>query len=141
MRRILASLALSLLATTALGIEPPREKERWTTLTIDELTIYSNASDFTTRNVASGLVRLRDPRAIVTKLKVRSPLPTRVYVFSDPRGFAPYCEAAIGRSNQLSGLFLSNSDGNHVLLDGSAPRIDRVVYHELTHYFLRNTIS
>src|SRR5258706_283809 len=141
MRRFLASLALSLLTTTAFGIEPPREKERWTTLTIDELTIYSNANDSTTRGVASSLMRLRDTLSIVTKLKVRSPLPTRVYIFSDQRGFAPYCDAAIGRSDQLSGLFLSDADGNHVLIDGSARSVDRVVYHELTHYFLRNTIS
>ena len=141
MRRFLASFALSLLTTTAFGIEPPREKERWTTLTIDELTIYSNANDSTMRSVASSLVRLRDTLSIVTKLKVRSPLPTRVYIFSDQRGFAPYCDAAIGRSDQLSGLFLGDADGNHVLIDGSARSVDRVVYHELTHYFLRNTIS
>ena len=45
MRRLFASLALLLLATSAFAIEPPREKERWTTLTIDELTIYSSAND------------------------------------------------------------------------------------------------
>jgi tetratricopeptide (TPR) repeat protein len=140
MRRFLAFLALSLMAATAFAIEPPQERERWTTLTIDELTIYSNASDFTTRSVASGLVRLRDALSMVTRLKVRSPLPTKVYIFGDQRGFASYCDVAIGRSDRLSGLFLSHHDGNHVLIDGSAPRVDRVVYHELTHYFLRNTI-
>jgi tetratricopeptide (TPR) repeat protein len=140
MRRCLAILALSLLATSALAIEPPREKERWTTLTIDELTIYSSANDYTTRNVASGLVRLRDALSVVTRLKVRSPLPTRVYIFGDQRGFVPYCDASIRRSAQLSGLFLSHADGNYVLIDGSARGIDRVVYHELAHYFLRNTI-
>jgi hypothetical protein len=140
MRCRIAFFALSLLATSSLAIEPPREKERWTTLTIDELTIFSNANDVTTRNVASGLVRLRDALSMVTRLKVRSPLPTTVYIFSDQRGFVPYCNAAIGRSDRLSGLFLSHSDGNHVLIDGSARGVDRVVYHELTHYFLRNTV-
>jgi tetratricopeptide (TPR) repeat protein len=140
MRRCLAFLALSLLATSALAIEPPREKERWTTLTIDELTIYSNASDATTRDVASGLLRLRDALSAVTKFKVRSPLPTRVFIFGDQRGFVPYCDAAIGRSDRLTGLFLSHPEGNHLLIDGSAHSVDRVVYHELTHYFLRNTI-
>jgi tetratricopeptide (TPR) repeat protein len=140
MHRFLAVLALFLLAASASAIEPPRERERWTTLTIDELTIYSNAGDSTTRSVAAGLLRLRDALSIVTRLKVRSPLPTRVYIFSDQRGFATYCDATIGRSDRLSGLFLSHADGNHVLIDGSARGVDRVVYHELTHYFLRNTI-
>jgi tetratricopeptide (TPR) repeat protein len=140
MRRCLAFLALSFLATSALAIEPPREKERWTTLTIDELTIYSSASDATTRDVASGLLRLRDALSAVTKLRVRSPLPTKVFIFGDRRGFEPYCDAAIGRSDRLTGLFLSHPEGNHLLIDGSAHSVDRVVYHELTHYFLRNTI-
>ena len=140
MRRCFAFLALSLLAVSALAIEPPREKERWTTLTIDELTIYSSANDSTTRDVASGLLRLRDALSAVTKLRVRSPLPTRVIIFGDQRGFAAYCEAAIGRSDHLTGLFLSHPEGNHLLIDGSAHSVDRVAYHELTHYFLRNTI-
>src|SRR3954449_12656960 len=101
MRRLLAFAALCLLCSSALAIEviePPREKERWTTLTIDELTIYSSANDSTTRSVATGLVRLRNALSVVTKLKVRSPLPTRVYIFGDQRSFTPYFEAAIGRS-------------------------------------------
>jgi tetratricopeptide (TPR) repeat protein len=141
MRRLIAFAALSLLCTSALAIEPPREKERWTTLAIDELTIYSSADDYTTRSVASGLARLRDALGVVTQLKVRSPLPTRVFVFADQRAFKVYCEAALGRSERLSGVFLSHRDGNHVLIDGSVQGVDHVVYHELTHYFLRNTIS
>jgi len=140
-RRSTAFAALCLLCTSAFAIDPPREKERWTTLTIDELTIYSSADDYTTRNVASGLVRLRDALGVVTQLKVRSPLPTRVFVFADQRAFKVYCEAAMGRSERLSGVFLSHRDGNHVLIDSSERGVDHIVYHELTHYFLRNTIS
>jgi tetratricopeptide (TPR) repeat protein len=139
MRGLLAVFAL-FLATTASGIEPPREKDRWTTLAIDELTIYSSANDSTTRSIATGLVRLREALSIVTQLKVRSPLPTKVYIFSDQRTFEPYCEAVLGRSGRLSGVFLSRRDGNHVLIDGDAREVNHVVNHELTHYFLRNTV-
>jgi tetratricopeptide (TPR) repeat protein len=141
MRRLLAFAVLCLLSVSVLAIEPPREKERWTTLAIDELTVYSSADDATTRDVASDLVRLRGALGVVTKLKVRSPLPTRVYIFGDRRTFEQYCQAAIGRSDNLSGVFLSDRDGNHVLIAGSSKGVDRVVFHELTHYFLRNTIS
>ncbi len=140
MRRSLAVLTLFLLAATAAAIEPPREKERWTTLPIDELTIYSNASDTATRNIASGLIRLRDVLSVVTNLKVRSPLTTRVFIFGDRRDFATYCEAAMGRSEHLSGVFLPHRDGNLVLIDGSASGLDHIIYHELAHYFLRNTV-
>jgi tetratricopeptide (TPR) repeat protein len=141
MRRLLAFAVLCLLSVSALAIEPPREKERWTTLAIDELTVYSSADDATTRDVASDLIRLRGALGVVTKLKVRSPLPTRVYIFGDRRTFEQYCQAAIGRSDNLSGVFLSDRDGNHVLIAGSSKGVDRVVFHELTHYFLRNTVS
>src|SRR3954452_8148823 len=140
MRRLLA-FSLCLLCTSAFAIDPPREKERWTTLTIDELTVYSSADDGTTRSIASDLVRLRSALSVVTKLKVRSPLPTRVFIFRDRKTFEQYCEAAIARSDNLSGVFLSDRDGNHVLIAGSSSGIDHVVYHELTHYFLKNTVS
>lgn len=139
--RLLAFVTLCLLSASALAIEPPREKERWTTLAIDELTVYSSADDYTTRGVASDLVRLRGALGVVTQLKVRSPLPTRVYIFGDRRTFEQYSQAAIGRSDNLSGVFLSDRDGNHVLIAGSSKGVDRVVFHELTHYFLRNTVS
>src|SRR5258706_9879197 len=141
MRRLLAFASLCLLSTSALAIEPPREKERWTTLAIDELTVYSSADDYTTRSVASDLVRLRGALGVVTQLKVRSPLPTRVYIFGDRRTFEQYSQAAIGQSDKISGVFLSDRDGNHVLIAGSSKGVDRIVYHELTHYFLRNTVS
>src|SRR5438270_323264 len=120
MRRLLAFVLFCLLSTSAFAIEPPREKERWTTLAIDELTVYSSADDYTTRSVASDLVRLRNALGVVTQLKVRSPLPTRVFIFGDRRSFEQYCQAAIGRSDNLSGVFLSDRDGNHVLIAGNS---------------------
>ena len=36
MSRLLAFASIFLLSASALAIEPPREKERWTTLTIDD---------------------------------------------------------------------------------------------------------
>jgi tetratricopeptide (TPR) repeat protein len=105
MRRLLAFASLSLLTASAFAMEPPREKERWTTLAIDELTVYSSADDYTTRSVASDLVRLRGALGVVTKLKVRSPVTTRVFIFGDRRSFEQYCQAAIGRSDNLTGVF------------------------------------
>src|SRR5438477_11680757 len=96
-------LALSALAS---GVEPPRETDRSTTLTIDELTIYSDASDSMTKSVATALERLRDALSTVTQLKLHSSLPMKVYIFNDRRTFVPFCDAVMGRSDRLSGVFL-----------------------------------
>lgn len=128
------------LAGSLLALEPPRERERWTSIQIDELTIYSNAGDSTTRDVAASLTRMRDALAHFTRLAVRSPLPTKVYVFANDRSFMPYCEALRGRCDRTAGLYLGTRDANYVLIQGGG-EIDRVVYHELVHYFVRNTVS
>lgn len=142
MTRTLLAIVSLLIAASAFcsNIEPPREKDRWSTLTIDELTIYSEASDSTTKSVVTALQRLREALATVTQLKVRSPLPLKVYIFNDRRTFVPYCDAVLGRSDRLSGVFIFQNDGNYVLIDGDAHEVNHVVNHELTHYFLRNTI-
>jgi tetratricopeptide (TPR) repeat protein len=135
------ALLLSLsLAGSLLALEPPRERERWTSIQIDELTIYSNAGESTTRDVATSLTRMRDALAHFTRLAVRSPLPTKVYVFANDRSFMPYCEALRGRCDHTTGLYLGTHDANYVMIRGGS-EIDRVVYHELVHYFVRNTVS
>src|SRR3954453_17798913 len=101
MRRLLA-FSLCVLCTSAFAIDPPREKERWTTLTIDELTVYTSADDATTRSVSSDLVRVRGALWVVMRLKVRSPLPTHVFIFGGRKTFQQYCAAAISRSDNLS---------------------------------------
>src|SRR5436190_5493627 len=132
-------LALSL-AGSLLALEPPRERERWTSIQIDELTIFSNAGEATTRDVAASLTRMRDALARFSRLSVRSPLPTKVYVFANDRSFMPYCEALRGRCDHTAGLYLGTRDANYVMIQGGS-QIDRVVYHELVHYFVRNTVS
>jgi len=138
MHRVLF-IALLLLAATASAVEPPPERERWISVAVDDLTIYSNAGDSITRRLASNLKRMRDAIAVVSKLKVRSPFPTRVYLFANDRSFGPYREAIMGRG-AVSGIFLSSRDANYVVVRADAG-VDRIIYHELTHYFLLNSIG
>src|SRR5216683_2396215 len=99
------------------GIQPPRERERWAAVTVDEFTILGNVSDRELRDVATRTVRLREALALATNLRVRSPLPTRIYVFKDEPGFAPYRDAANGHvSENTAGIFLPRSEGNYVLM-------------------------
>jgi tetratricopeptide (TPR) repeat protein len=143
MRKV-AVLLLILSGTFAFaGIQPPRERERWGAVTVDEFTILGNASDRELRDVATRAVRLRDALALITSFRVRSPLPTRIYVFKDEAGFAPYRDAASGHvSENTAGLFVPRNEGNYVLmLTGRRDAASLVIQHELTHHFLRNTIS
>ena len=138
--RIAVFLVAICVSVSVFALDPPRERERWTSIQLDDLTIYSNAGDSTTRDVAAGLMRMRDALAHFTRLSVRSPLPTKVYVFANDRSFLPYCEAVRGRCQQMAGLYLGARDANYVMIQGGSD-IDRIVYHELVHYFLRNTVS
>src|SRR5258708_35874788 len=116
--RKLAFLLLVLSGTFAFaGMQPPRERERWAAITVDEFTILGNASDRELRDVATRTLRLRDALATMTSLRVHSPLPTKIYVFADEPSFAPYRDAANGRvSENTAGSFLPRSEGDYVVM-------------------------
>ncbi len=129
-------------APAATPIQPPTEREKWIATRADEMEIISNASESTTVSVARQLLRMRAALGQLTQLKVRSPLPTKVYVFANERSFAPYRDAAFQRkSAQVTGAFLGGDDENLILIQAdSGSGIDRIVFHELTHYFVKNTV-
>jgi Tfp pilus assembly protein PilF len=136
-------LSLSLAACAAHAAIPfPSERERWLELRADEFTIYSNASEGKTVAIATELLRMRDALGRLTRLAVRSPLPTQVFVFTNERSFAPYRDAAMQRKNAyVSGIFLGGENGNLILIQADASAgVDRVVFHELTHYFVKNML-
>jgi Flp pilus assembly protein TadD len=140
MRLLLLTLLLA--ANTFAALPLPNEKEKWLKLTAAEFRIYSNASARETEEIATNLLRMREAIGKVTRLEVRSRLPMYVFVFRNERAFAPYRDAVSDRRNAtVDGLFLSTGRANFVLLQGDAGRVDRVVYHELTHYFVNNTVS
>lgn len=130
---------LAPLAQAALPFPP--EKERWVSLRADEFEIFSNASDAKTVDIATELLRMRDALGKLTRLSVRSPLPTRVFIFNNERTFAPYRDALFRRKMAaVTGLFMGGEDGNAILINAdSGEGVDRVIFHELTHYFSKNS--
>ena len=134
---------LFLIATSLhAAIELPRENEKWISTTVADFTITSNASERETIGVATNLLRMREAVGQVTNLKVRSALPTSVIVFRNARSFGPYRDALMdGDGSVFTGLYLSGDDTNVILLQADSPAgIDRLVFHELAHSFLRNTV-
>ena len=138
-----STLAILFLAAAAFAAEPPpAPNERWSRLQLGNITVYGNAGDRTLRTVAENLVRFRDTVAQVQRIPVQSPLPTYVYVFQNEASFAPYRIAAVGkRSPDVVGVFAQQAGANWMLIQArSDVAFDRLVYHELTHYFIRNTL-
>lgn len=142
-RLLLLALVLCALAPPLRALDFPSDKERWTATRADEFQIFSNAPDTATSAIAKQLVEMRDAIGKVTQLSVRSPLPMRVFVFRDERTFGAWLDAAMGKhAPSVTGLFLPSRGGNLILIRGDAPGgVDRVVFHELTHSFVSNTIA
>jgi tetratricopeptide (TPR) repeat protein len=133
--------ALYLSLAILFALEPPSEREKWIAVTAGEFHIFSNATERETVIIASKLLRMRDALGAVTALKVRSSLPTKVFIFRDARNFAPFRLAMFPRSNDnVTGMFAHGEESNFILLTADSPEIDRTVYHELTHQFVRNTL-
>ncbi len=136
----LVAIALTPPAFAALPL--PSERERWLTLTAAEFQIYSNAPAAQTQKIAADLIRMREGLGKVTRLNVRSPLPTRVLIFRSEASFAPLRDVLMQRrATNITGLFLGGENRNYVLIAADADSsVDRIVYHELTHQIVRNTV-
>ncbi len=139
--RVLAAFLIAL-PLFAKPLELPRPNEKWISLRVAEFELVSNASPRKTVDIARDLLRMQDAVGQVTRLTVRSKVPTKVLIFANERSFAPYRDAVWGRKTEnTTGIFLSGEDGNFILLRADLEEIDQTVYHELTHYFVRNTAA
>src|SRR5213075_3173566 len=116
---ILVIIALTFPAFAA--INPPAEREKWIVIDAGDLHVFSNAGERETTEIATNLVRMREAIGRITQLKVRSAVPTNVFVFRNNASFAPYRDVALGRHADVSGLFLGNDQANFILLDADAP--------------------
>jgi Flp pilus assembly protein TadD len=142
-RPLLAALALLLAPSLIAGpMELPRANEKWITLRADEFEFISNASPAQTLDIARDLLRMRAAIGQVTRLKVRSSLPTKVLIFASDRSFGPYRDAVLQRKTEnVIGVFAKAEIGNFILMRSDTEVVDRTVYHELTHHFVENTLT
>ncbi len=149
MRRLLLTATLFLSVPLAQPLaaarapEPPGENQKWIVVRADDIEIFSNGSPSAALNVARELLRMREAVSQVSRLKVRSPIPTKVFLFANERTFEPYRDVLFPRDGEnVTGVFAGSDDANFILLRGDAEGgVDRVVYHELTYYFVKNTVG
>jgi tetratricopeptide (TPR) repeat protein len=142
MRRLLFPLLL-LIALDAAAFDLPRANEKWFTLKVDEFEIISNAPPAATIEMAENLMRMRAAIGQLTQFRVRSRLPVKVYLFANERMFAPYRDIVFrANATNITGVFVGGENENVILLQTGSPNgVDRIIYHELTHYFVQNTVS
>lgn len=122
------------------AVEAPRPNDVWKRLDAGDVIIYSNARDGVIRESALELLRMRAALTHVTRLQIVSPVPTKVFLFRTHAAFVPYRNATIGDFENIRGVFMPADDANYALVDASSAR-DDVLYHELTHFFVRNTVA
>lgn len=122
------------------AVEAPQPNEVWKVIDAGDVVIYSNARDGVIRESALELLRMRAALTHVTRLQIVSPVPTKVFLFRTHASFVPYRNAIVGDFEHIRGVFVPADDANYALVDASSAR-DDVLYHELTHFFVRNTVA
>lgn len=136
-------LFLLLFALPTAAVELPRATDKWFEVRADDIRIFSNVSPASAQDLAREVLRMRAVIGQITNLRVRTPVTTRIFLFANQTAFAPYLHAAFPnqqRGKSITGAFLSGEGQNIILLRADATHVDRTVYHELTHYFVYNTI-
>jgi tetratricopeptide (TPR) repeat protein len=146
-----APLLTLALGAPAAGGEPPtfklpKEDEVWVRVPSANFVVMSNAGARGAARTAQELERMRAAVGLFTRLNVRSTRPLPVLLFKDERSFAPLRDTVMGVKNKnFAGIYAGDELGGTVLVNddamsGSGGDRMRVVFHELTHYFVHNTI-
>lgn len=142
-----AWLALAVALALVVGAASPSEaipspSKRWTRLDSPNFTLFSSATERTTRSLARDLEELRAAlKTLLPDAELHSPVPTWIYVFQHRVDFAPYRPIYDGRREEVDGYFLAHAHGNYVAIDGDArsdPR--RTILHEYLHEVERRNL-
>jgi len=143
-------LALVLSAPAAAEAPPafklPKETEVWVRVSSPSFVVMSNSGARGATRAAQELERMRAAVGLFTRLNVRSRRPLPVLLFKDETSFAPLRDAVIGVKNRnFAGIYAGDEIGGTLLVNddamssGGGERM-RVLFHELTHYLVHNTL-
>jgi len=146
-----AAVLLGLILTVATLVLParpagcgeprlPRESDRWIEVRTANFTLFSNASEKTTRLAGSNLEQLRAVlRTLFGGMEFSSPVPTYIFVFNHPNSLAPYRPRFNGKTRELGGYFNAGELANNVAIVArpSSTDVSSTIYHEYIHYLLR----
>ncbi len=119
----------------------PNPSDRWIEVTTANFTIFSNASEKTTRTAGANLEQLRSVLAsLFGGMKLTSPVPTYIFIFDDLKSFIPYSSYYQGQAKEIAGFFGAGQFANHVAIVSNqySTDVSSTIYHEYLHYVLRN---
>jgi tetratricopeptide (TPR) repeat protein len=137
-RRASLLLLLFSLQAGAAAIEPPPERGKWFAVRADNVHVFSNTSAAATRELGGDLLQMRHAIGEITKLDVRTPYTTRVFLYADEKSLAPYLEAVMGQG--VAG-FRSGYDNLIELRTDAQGAVGRAIYHNVAHYVVENAHS
>jgi tetratricopeptide (TPR) repeat protein len=133
-------LALAPLAARA-EVPAPAQDDEWMRARTRNFTIYSNAGELATLEVARQLERLCEVIGSTNPgLRSTSPRPTQIFAFQDDASFNLYRPR---RTEDISGWFETGSDRDMIAFN-LAPRgreWAQNLFHEFTHSYLGNNFA
>jgi len=131
-------LCLPGLVLTAAAQPPPNEA--WVHLASEHFTLMSNAGSREAARIAADLEGICAVMAqIAPGTRIKSPVPTQVFVFKDTKSFDPYRLGPNGKPEHISGYFQPGIDANFVCIDASAgEEASHIAYHEFIHILIDN---
>jgi tetratricopeptide (TPR) repeat protein len=140
-------LALSLVALSvwpraghAAANDIPAARQRWVEVRTPSFVVLSSTGKRKAQEIAVSFERFRQALELLRPgVAHRHPVPLRVIVFDDDRGFAPYKLYSGDRRDSLVGQFQHAAWADFILFNGNPREGDAlpVAYHEYVHAFLR----
>ena len=135
---VLVGVALSGTVARAL----PSEGSHWARFETAHYTLFSDAPDTRTRDIAASLETFR---AVLVSyrsdLAVTSPRPTYVYVFKSDADALPYKVQREGKPTDFVGFFVGEDQANYVTIEAPSEQTALgIVYHESAHQLLEDRL-
>lgn len=133
-------------ASAPAGATPaaPAMSRDWKRLRTPSLTVVGNAGAGELRRVATEIERFRLALgAFAPAMRLDSPLPTTVVVFSDDRAFMPFKPRERGRPMPfVAGYFSPLPEEHRIVMSGTGRRefTFYVIFHEYTHLLVNQNV-
>ena len=115
------------------------DADPWLRVECSTFTIYSNAGERRTRELARDLEKMSAALGSSILPQREDNRPTRLFFFRRSASFDSYRDALLGAGSDKDGIFFSRPSGNFIIIDGGARGSHRVALHELTHQLIHGS--
>jgi hypothetical protein len=131
-RRLLAVAATLLLTLPA--------SAQWVAVKAGQYEVFSNVGVKKAQEAAAGLQRMTAAVSHASDLAVDLRNPTRVLIFRDRVEFTAHAAPLFAGRMGKVGVAVTTTNANYILLDGKASRAGDILFHELAHQFINNSL-